>query len=128
MPDTPARIIDALRTVYDPCCRDKGISVVDMGLIEDVAVDGDDASVRLVLTTGWCPFASHLLTAITERVESLPEVGSAKVAVTWETAWTSDRLSPEARAKLRFLPDPVAVADRDDYVTGARLERKGAQP
>jgi len=125
MPDTPARIIDALRTVYDPCCRDKGISVVDMGLIEDVAVaDGGEASVRLVLTTGWCPFAAHLLTAITERVESLSEVAGASVEVTWDRAWTTDRLSEAARAKLRFLPDPVAIADRDAYLT----QRKGAQP
>ena len=126
MPDIPARIIDALRTVYDPCCRDKGISVVDMGLIEDVAVnpDGGDASVTLVLTTGWCPFASHLLSAITERIRALPEVASADVKVTWDTAWTSDRLSPEASAKLRFLPEPVAVADRDSYLS----QRKGAQP
>jgi len=33
MADTPALIMDALRTVYDPCCREKGISVVDMGLV-----------------------------------------------------------------------------------------------
>jgi metal-sulfur cluster biosynthetic enzyme len=124
MADTPAQIIDALRTVYDPCCRDKGVSVVDMGLIEDVVVDGDRASVQLVLTTGWCPFATHLLTAITERIESLPEVGKASVEVTWDRAWTTDRLSDEARTKLRFLPDPVAVADRDAYLD--TLRRKGA--
>jgi metal-sulfur cluster biosynthetic enzyme len=116
MADTPARILDALRTVYDPCCRDKGISVVDMGLVHEIAVDGDRASVQLVLTTGWCPFAANLLTDITERIEALPEVGGAKVEVTWDQAWTTDRLSDDARAKLLFLPDPTSVPDRDAYL------------
>jgi metal-sulfur cluster biosynthetic enzyme len=118
----PARIMDALRTVYDPCCRDKGVSVVDMGLVDHVAVDGDRASVQLVLTTGWCPFAVDLLGAITERIRSLPEVAAASVEVTWDKAWSTDRLSDDARAKLRFLPDPSSVPDRDAYLEQARRE------
>jgi metal-sulfur cluster biosynthetic enzyme len=129
MAATPTRIIDALRTVYDPCCREKGISVVDMGLVREVAVDGDNASVQLILTTGWCPFAAHLLSAITERIEALPEVGGARVEVTWDEAWTTDRLSDEARAKLRFLPDPRSVPDRNAYLdrTLDTTQRKGAR-
>jgi metal-sulfur cluster biosynthetic enzyme len=129
MAATPTRIIDALRTVYDPCCREKGISVVDMGLVREVAVDGDNASVQLILTTGWCPFAANLLSAITERIEALPEVGAASVEVTWDEAWTTDRLSDEARAKLRFLPDPRSVPDRNAYLdrTLDTTQRKGAR-
>ena len=29
-------LIDALRDVYDPCCQDRGVSIVDMGVVEDV--------------------------------------------------------------------------------------------
>ncbi len=29
---------EALRQVYDPCCADRGISIVDMGVVEDVRV------------------------------------------------------------------------------------------
>ena len=32
------RVLDALRDVYDPCCADRGISVVDMGLIESIEI------------------------------------------------------------------------------------------
>jgi metal-sulfur cluster biosynthetic enzyme len=46
-----AAIVEALRSVHDPCCREMGISVVDMGLIESVEVDRADATVRLVLTS-----------------------------------------------------------------------------
>ena len=46
-------LIDALREVYDPCCADRGISIVDMGVVEDVRVDGTHVDVDLVLTTGF---------------------------------------------------------------------------
>jgi metal-sulfur cluster biosynthetic enzyme len=123
-PNLSGAIVEALRSVYDPCCREKGISVVDMGLIESVNVDGDSARVELVLTSGWCPFAVQLLTAVRERVEALPEVAGASVEIRWEKGWDSERLSPDAKAKLRFLPDPSSVPDRAEYVA-AHLKPRG---
>lgn len=116
MADIPQRFIDALADVYDPCCREKGISVIDMGLLHRVAVAGGHARVELLLTSGWCPFAARVLTEVRERVEALPDVESAEVEVVWDEAWTTERLSPGARAKLRFLPDPVTVPDRAAYL------------
>lgn len=116
MAELADRVVDALREVYDPCCKEKGISVVDMGLLHAVAVDGDDATIELVLTTGWCPFVLDLVQSIQDRVEALPDVGDAKVEVVWDEAWTADRLSEDARRKLRFLPAPNAIQDRDRYV------------
>ena len=114
--DVSAAVIEALRSVYDPCCREQGISVVDMGLIDSVRFADGEARLELVLTSGWCPFAVELLKAVRERVEALPEVEGAAVEIVWEKAWGSDRLSPEARAKLRFLPDPASIPDREQYV------------
>lgn len=112
----PPRYLDALSDVYDPCCREKGISVVDMGLVHTVSVHDRHARVELLLTSGWCPFAARVLTDVRERIEAMPEVDSAEVEVVWHTAWTTDRLSADARATLRFLPEPVAVPDRDRYI------------
>jgi metal-sulfur cluster biosynthetic enzyme len=119
-------IVDALRDVYDPCCREQGISVVDMGLLESLEVRGDQAHVELVLTSGWCPFAVQLLSEVRERVEALPEVQGATVDILWDRGWGTERLSPEARAKLRFLPDPKSVPDRAAYVA-ARLPKPNAE-
>src|ERR1044072_628616 len=46
---------DVLSDVYDPCCRDKGISVVDMGLLHRAEIDGAAARVELMLTSGRRP-------------------------------------------------------------------------
>lgn len=107
--DQRADIVDALRDVYDPCCEDRGLSVVDMGLIEDVRVEDGSASVDLVLTSGWCPFMVPLVATIRERIAAVPAVADVDVRVVWDTAWTSGRLSPLARERLQFLPPPNQI-------------------
>jgi len=115
--DLSPDVLAALRDVYDPCCREKGISVVDMGLVRSVHCDtAGHARVELLLTSGWCPFAARVLTDVHDRVAALDAVADVEVDIVWDEPWTTDRLSPSARRALRFLPEPSAVADRDDYV------------
>jgi len=99
-PPTVDEVFGALRQCFDPCCREKGISVVDMGLIEGVEVAGGDVRIDMVLTSGWCPFAMHLLTDMEQQVAALDGVASVDVNIVWGPAWTPERLSPEARRKL----------------------------
>jgi metal-sulfur cluster biosynthetic enzyme len=113
----PEWALRALSDVYDPCCREKGISVVDMGLLRSVSVHDGHARVELLLTSGWCPFAARVLTEVETAIGGQPGIDSCEVEVVWDEAWTPDRLSPSAEAKLRFLPDPVAVGDRDAYLS-----------
>ena len=99
LPDE-ATIVDALGDVYDPCCAERGLSVVDMGLVEEVHVDGSRVRVDVVLTTGWCPFVTSLSTTIPDRLRRLDGVEDVEVNVLWDPVWTSDRLSPKGRAEL----------------------------
>jgi metal-sulfur cluster biosynthetic enzyme len=122
MDQIPQWAAQALGDVYDPCCQEKGISVVDMGLLHSVTLTEGRARVELLLTTGWCPFAARVLADIRAAVEAVPGVHEADVEVVWDEAWTTDRLSESATRKLRFLPPPSAVSDRDAYLaahTGA---------
>ena len=116
MSRVPQWALDALSDVYDPCCREKRISVVDMGLVRSVQVEGGVAKVELLLTSGWCPFAAGVLTEVKEQILGQPGISDAEVSIVWDEAWTTDRLSPRARDILRFLPLPSAVADRDEYI------------
>ena len=98
-PDRDA-IVDALRDVYDPCCADRGVSIVDMGVVEDVRVDGAHVDVDLVLTSGWCPFVTSMSDAIPARLRRMDGVETVDVKVVWDPVWTMDRLSASAREKL----------------------------
>jgi metal-sulfur cluster biosynthetic enzyme len=104
--DRPA-VLEALEGVYDPCCADRGISIVDMGVVEDVRVDGSRVEVDLVLTTGWCPFVASMSSTIPDALSHLPGVESVDVQVVWDPVWTMDRLSPQARQKLEMPLDQL---------------------
>jgi len=95
-----ATIVDALGDVYDPCCAERGLSVVDMGLVEDVHIEGSNVRIELVLTTGWCPFVASLSATIPDRLRQLRGVEYVEVHVLLDPVWTSDRLSPRARGEL----------------------------
>jgi metal-sulfur cluster biosynthetic enzyme len=123
MPDVDPVITSALRGVYDPCCRDKGISVVDMGLLHRAHVEGGVAHVDLLLTSGWCPFASRVLTDVEAAVVALPEVEAADVRIVWDEPWDASRLSADASSKLRFMPAPAQVADREAFIA-SKLTRQ----
>jgi metal-sulfur cluster biosynthetic enzyme len=116
MPEVPQWALDALGEVYDPCCREKGISVVDMGLVRSVRAAAGHVRVELLLTSGWCPFAVGVLTEVRDRIAAQPGVTSAEVEIVWDEPWTTDRLSPRAASALRFLPPPAQVPDRAAYV------------
>jgi metal-sulfur cluster biosynthetic enzyme len=96
----PDTITAALREVYDPCCADRAISIVDMGVVEDVRQEGSHVDVDLVLTTGWCPFVSSMSTAIPERLTQIDGVETVDVKTVWDPVWTQERLSDSAKAKL----------------------------
>ena len=119
--ESPSReaVIGALDNCYDPCCSERRISGVDMGLIESIEIRDGGVRIEMVLTTGWCPFASRLLEIVTEEVGALPEVDGVEVDVVWDPAWTPERMSESAREKLR-LP-----LERLEKLLEARLRGDG---
>ena len=116
MSELPTWARDALAGVYDPCCREKGISVLDMGLVRSVQVEEGVAKVELLLTSGWCPFAAGVLTEVKEQILSQPGISDADVSIVWDEAWTTDRLSPGRGTSCASCLLPAAVADRDEYI------------
>jgi metal-sulfur cluster biosynthetic enzyme len=114
-------IVEALRSVADPCCRERGVSVVDMGLLHDVRVEAGRARIDILLTSGWCPFQVDLIDTIPGAVEAVPGVEEATVRIVMDDVWSTERMSDDARAKLRFLPEPADVVDRDSYVAAHAL-------
>jgi metal-sulfur cluster biosynthetic enzyme len=122
-PPSEAQVFGALRQCFDPCCREKGISVVDMGLIESVAVSDHDVQIDMVLTSGWCPFAMHLLTDMEQQVAALEGVANVAVNIVWGPAWTPDRLSAEARHKLS-LPMEQLLPLREARIARANADRQ----
>lgn len=96
---TAEAIKKALQPVVDP---EIGISVVDLGLIREVAVDPEGVvHLRMTLTTPFCPYGPVLLQEVEETVRALPGVKEASVQLEWDPPWDPrTEASEEVKAML----------------------------
>ena len=99
---SPEQVLEVLETCYDPCCKERSVSVVELGLIQDVKVaeNGHDVRIELLLTSGWCPFSTHLLQMIDQHVGAIAGVDEVDTEIVWNTVWTPERMSASAKEKL----------------------------
>jgi len=84
---TQQAILDALRPVVDP---EIGISVVDLGMIREIAIEGDKVEVKMVLTTPFCPLAGMIAEQVRQTAATVEGVKEAKVTLLdepWNPAW-----------------------------------------
>ena len=65
MPVTQAEVIDALRPVEDP---ELHRSIVDLGMVKNVGIDGGDVQVLVALTVPGCPLRAEIDRRVTEAV------------------------------------------------------------
>lgn len=99
---TETEIRDTLSRVYDP---EFGISVQDMGLIYDVAIQGDDVTIAMTLTSQYCPAGDMMVDGVRAAVAALPRVATVDVRLVWEPQWSPALLSAPARDQLGFPAD-----------------------
>ena len=99
---SPEQVLEVLETCYDPCCKERSVSVVELGLIQGVKVadNGHDVRIELLLTSGWCPFSTHLLQMIDQNVGAIEGIGEVDTEIVWNTVWTPERMSASAKEKL----------------------------
>jgi metal-sulfur cluster biosynthetic enzyme len=90
----------ALRDVEDP---EVPVSVVDMGLIVDLAYDGETVHVQLTYTAMGCPAMGMIQDDIRARLLREPGVQHVGIDVVWDPVWDRKRLSSAARRTMREL-------------------------
>jgi len=57
---------EALRQVHDP---ELGLSVIELGLVRDVIIDEDHATLHMIMTTPFCPYAPAMLEMTRQKAE-----------------------------------------------------------
>jgi ring-1,2-phenylacetyl-CoA epoxidase subunit PaaD len=107
----PRAVLDALDGVADP--EIPNVSVVELGMVERVEVRPDEIVVELLPTFVGCPAIEMIRDAVSSRLEAFGR--PVRVEMTFSPPWTSDRISPTGREKLRasgFAPPPPVGAGR----------------
>ena len=106
---TREAVWEALAEVPDP--EIPVVSVVDLGLVHTVELDGERLRVELLPTFVGCPALELIRRSVADRLAGMaPRV---EVEMTFAVPWTSDRITPDGRRKLRQSgfapPGPAAV-------------------
>ena len=87
------------------------ISLVDLGVVRDVAVDGEHVRIEFTPTFLGCPALEAMRAALEEKVRELG--AEPEVEVVTDDSWSTDRISPAGREKLReagFAPPAPRAA------------------
>ena len=115
---SPDEVYGVLNTVMDP--EVPVISVVELGIVRDVAIQNDAVTITITPTYSGCPamreIEADIRTALQER--GVPDV---HVKLVLSPAWTTDWIGPEAREKLRaYGIAPPARAEPQGLITLTR--------
>ena len=94
---TTAAVWEALAEVEDP--EIPVISIVDLGVVRDVQIEGDRVHVEFTPTFLGCPALEVMRDQMAARIEELG--AEAEVEVVMDDSWSTDRITPEGREKLR---------------------------
>jgi metal-sulfur cluster biosynthetic enzyme len=92
-----------LNGIFDPCsmAMAEPIGIADMGLVEDIRVEGSHVVVVLVPTSPHCMFLSLFEEEVERRVSELPGVDSVRVELEEGTViWDETRMTDAARERL----------------------------
>jgi len=87
----------ALQSVLDP---EIGLSVVELGFIYGIEVQGSKAVIEMTLTNPMCPMQGTIAERVKEAVEKIEGISEAEVKLVFEPPWTPERIDPKARKKL----------------------------
>ena len=89
----------ALRRVKDP---ELNLNIIDLGLVYDIRVEGNDVNVDMSLTSPGCPSGPEIMGEAEAQLKTLEGVGATSVNLVWTPMWTPDRIEPRVRAYLGF--------------------------
>jgi ring-1,2-phenylacetyl-CoA epoxidase subunit PaaD len=115
---TEREVWDALAEIADP--EIPVISLVDLGVIRDVAVENGNVRIEFTPTFLGCPALEVMRDAMAAKIRELG--AEPEVRVILDDSWSTDKITPEGREKLRasgFAPPTPRSATSLVQLNGA---------
>jgi len=92
-------VMEALENVIDP---ELGLDFVELGLVYDVAVEGDEVFITFSLTSPGCPIGPQVSEQMEEFVGELEGVSKVHPKMTFTPPWTLELMSEDAKFALGY--------------------------
>ena len=95
------RIVDVLKTVYDP---EIPVDVYNLGLIYRIELsDEGNLEVDMTLTAPNCPAADFIAEDVRLKLAGIEGINDVKLELVFEPEWDKDMMSEEAKLELGFM-------------------------
>ena len=99
--DLREKVIDAIKTVYDP---EIPVDIYELGLIYEITIyPVNNVHILMTLTSPSCPSAEVIPSEVKQRVEDIEGVNEVNVEITWDPPYSQDMMSEAAKLELGFL-------------------------
>ena len=95
------QVRDSLKQCMDP---EVPLSIVDMGLIYGIDVtDNNDVNIKMTMTTKGCPLHETMVDDVKRYAKKVSGVNNVDVEIVWDPPWPMDKMSDEAKAKMKTM-------------------------
>jgi len=108
-------IEDSLKQCMDP---EVPLNIVEMGLIYGIDVaENNDVNIKMTMTTQGCPLHETLIQDATRYVKKVPGVNNVNVDIVWDPPWSMDKMSEEAKIKMKNMGSGLNTPAPINYET-----------
>ena len=112
---SPSAIENSLKQCMDP---EVPLNIVEMGLIYGIDVnENNDVNIKMTMTTQGCPLHETLVQDATRYAKKVPGVNNVKVDIVWDPPWSMDKMSEEAKLKIKNMSAGFSTPAPINYET-----------
>ena len=109
-------VMKALQKVKDP--EIDSISIIELGMVKKVEVNGDSVLIELLPTFMGCPALDIIRKNVVDSIAELTSIKEIDVQFIYHPPWTSDRVSDEGRLRLKefgIAPPPKMITETGEW-------------
>tara|TARA_Y100001936_G_scaffold158877_1_gene155292 strand:+ start:627 stop:1268 length:642 start_codon:yes stop_codon:yes gene_type:complete len=95
------QVRDSLKQCMDP---EVPLSIIDMGLIYGIDItENNDVNIKMTMTTKGCPLHETMVDDVKRYAKKVSGVNNVDVEIVWDPPWTMDKMSDEAKVKMKTM-------------------------
>ncbi len=95
------QVRDSWKQCMDP---EVPLSIIDMGLIYGIDItENNDVNIKMTMTTKGCPLHETMVDDVKRYAKKVSGVNNVDVEIVWDPPWTMDKMSDEAKAKMKTM-------------------------
>ena len=107
-------VVERLDDVLDPCScmTDNPVSIVELGLVNEIERENGSVSIELLPTTPMCMYLTQIIDEAEAEVSKIDDVNTVDVSQNVEEMWRPERMDEELQqakdevgSQLQEAPD-----------------------